>query len=432
MLKKQSETSLPELTAILLARLGFLWLLVLVSLLLPNNDASFYAFMGIAFIITIPYSLWLRSKIRTSQFAPLQFIVDLVLVTGLVYFTGGVQSKLILLYPLVIISAGIVGTPKQAAEITILTIITYILMATLLSNRWIVEYLPTGITVEKSSGVDIFLQGVTFMLFGVAGIYISKRCNYIDAHQKELTETTLALISNIPSPAVLLDKEGNILFANDPLGELLNTDAEQMGASRFADWQAENQQDIPESFGHSTYLHRSNGNPIPVAYESRDFQLPETALLGARGRKNQEITITLLTITDISGALQNIHQLEKVERITAATHIAGEMAHEIRTPLTAISASVQLLRHYEASTTAADWLPNSPRRHDRKELFNHIEDASRQMDDVVKNFVDFAEFSPADLLTIIKLDSIGENKGYIGHLNTVGRGYKNGQNSDCG
>ena len=131
-------------------------------------------------------------------------------------------------------------------------------------------------------------------------------------------------------------------------------------------------------------------------------------------------------------ALETRRQLKKVERITAATRIAGEMAHEIRTPLTAISASVQLLRHYEDRTTSADWLPNSPRRNDRKELFNHIEHASKQMDTVVKNFVDFAEFSPADLLSIIKLDSNTENKSYIGHLNTVGRGYHDGQNSDCG
>ena len=149
MFKNDARTSIPELTAILLARLGFLWVLVLVSLLLPHDDVTFYAFMGIAFIITIPYSLWLRSKLRSSQFAPLQFVVDLVLVTGLVYFTGGVQSELILLYPLVIISAGIVGTPKQAAELTILTIISYTLMATLLSNRWIIEYLPTGTTAAS-------------------------------------------------------------------------------------------------------------------------------------------------------------------------------------------------------------------------------------------------------------------------------------------
>ena len=73
--------------------------------------------MGIAFTITIPYSLWLRSKIRTFQFAPLQFLVDLIMVTGLVYFSGGIHSEFTLLYPLVILSAGIAVNPKQAAAI---------------------------------------------------------------------------------------------------------------------------------------------------------------------------------------------------------------------------------------------------------------------------------------------------------------------------
>ena len=92
----------------------------------------------------------------------------------------------------------------------------------------------------------------------------------------------------------------------------------------------------------------------------------------------------------------------------------------------------QLLQHYEEKSTAADWLPNSPRRKDRVELFNHIMTASEQMDSVIKNFVDFAEFSPADLLSIIKLDSIDENLGYIGHLNTIAKGFENGQDSNSG
>ena len=54
------------------------------------------------------------------------------------------------------------------------------------------------------------------------------------------------------------------------------------------------------------------------------------------------------------------------------------------------------------------------------------------MDSVIKNFIDFAEFSPADLLSIIKLDSIDENEGYIGHINTIAKGFEHGQNSDRG
>ena len=93
MYKNNTSATIPELTAILLARLGFLWLIVLISLLFPSDDASFYAFMGVAFIITIPYSLWLRNRLRATQFAPLQFVVDIILVKINICL-GGIQSDL--------------------------------------------------------------------------------------------------------------------------------------------------------------------------------------------------------------------------------------------------------------------------------------------------------------------------------------------------
>jgi len=433
MSSQSTTTTLPELTAILLARLGFLWLLVFVSLLFPNDDAAFYTFMSVAFIITIPYSLWLRNKLQTTQFAPLQFIVDLVLVTGLVYFTGGVQSDLTLLYPLVILSAGIIGTPKQATEITVLAIILYTLMATLLSNRVLIEYIPSDATLQmRSSNFAILLRGITFAFFGAASIYVAKRCNYIHSHESDLAGTTMAMLGNMPTPALLLEQTGKIKFANAAACATLNTDKEQLQDSTFRDLFIQNQEPIAEKYGKTVYLASNGEHPLPVSYQSQKFCLLETALLGSAGRQNETVEVTLLTFSDISQALETDQQLERVERITAATQIAGEMAHEIRTPLTAISASIQLLRRYEDKATSADWLPNSPRRKDRKELFDHIEEASGRMDDVVQNFVDFAEFSPADLLSIIKLDSTEENEGYIGHLNTLGRDIKHGQNTDSG
>ena len=431
--EQDKGTSWPELTAILLARLGFLWVLVFMSLLLPGDDASFYAFMGIAFIITIPYSLWLRNKLRTTQFAPLQFTVDIILVTGLVYFTGGVHSDLTLLYPLVILSAGIVATPRQAAEITALSIITYALMAALLSNNLVIEYLPARSAAQvNSTGMAVVLRGLMFTLFGIASIYVSKRCQYAGKHEKEIFTTANSLLENIPGPALLLARDGTILFANDPACTALERDNNAVCGNLFSDLCDDDQDPIPEPFGRSTHLKRPNHTALPVSLDSRNLELPASALEKEKGATNESISTTLLTFSDISKAIETTKQLEKVERITAATQIAGEMAHEIRTPLTAISASIQLLRHYEEKGTAADWLPNSPRRKDRRELFNHIEDASKQMDDVVKNFVDFAEFSPKDLLSIIKLDSNEENQGYIGHLNMVGRGFRDGQNTNSG
>jgi len=425
------STTWTELLAILLVRLGFLWLLVLVSLLTPHDETAFYALMAIAFIATIPYSLWLRNRLRSNQFAPLQFLVDLVLVTGLVYFTGGVRSDLTLLYPLVILSAGIVATPMQAAKITLLGIVMYILMATLLSKAILVEYLPAGQEASSSATfTSLWLRSLTFALFGVLSIYVSKRCDYIKRHGHDAQNAIIRLIEGLSANILVLDRDGQILMANPAACDILRTTADALCGRRFTEISDPEHIVIPKSYGPSTCLSRHGHPHLPVGYCRSDIQLPAAALpeLGAE----EEIAVTLVVFTDLSEALAMERRLNLVEHISAATRIAGEMAHEIRTPLTSISASIQLLKHYEEKSTSADWLPNSRRRKDRAELFEHITSAYNQMNSVIQHFIDFAEFSPKDLISIIKLDSIDENQGYIGQFNTISKGCKNGQNSDSG
>ncbi|HSR88469.1 MAG TPA: histidine kinase dimerization/phospho-acceptor domain-containing protein [Pontiella sp.] len=423
----------PELTTILLARQGVLWLLILVSFLLPNDDALLYALMGIAFIITVPYSLWLRSRLHTMQFAPLQFIVDLILVTGVIYYTGGLKSPFTLLYPLMILSAAIAGTAKQAMVMTALAMVVYSMTASILFNGISVEHVQAQtLSVMDSIWFPVLTRSLFFAFFGGAGIYIARRCNVITSHDLSLKETTFELLENIPAPLLLLNTEGWIVYANDPACAALNTTDETLCTKKFSDLCCKDSNPIPESFGRSAHLTRESNAPLPVSYTTRDMQIQETALLGSAGRKNTGITITLLLFVDITNALKTARQLQKVERITRATRIAGEMAHEIQAPLATLSASIELLRHYEDNATAADWLPSSTRRNDRRELFEHIEDASSRMDSVIRHFIDFAEFSPQDLISIIKLDSTAENLGYMDHLNTTAKGLKDGQNSNSG
>lgn len=428
-----NTTSWPELTAILLARLSVLWVLVLVSLLMANDDTVFHAFMGIAFIITIPYSLWLRNKLMSTRLAPLQFLVDMVVVTGLVYFTGDMNSELTLLYPLVILSAGIIGSPKETAEITILGIVVYALMITMMSQDIMV---PHASSAKVDGTLDVYaslaLRTFLFACFGLAGVYVSQRCNFSTNHGKDAAHTAHTLLHNLQSATMLLDTHGHIRLANKAACDMLNTTEESLCTLEFSTLLANGKRPIPESYGKTAYIARTNLPPLPVAYRTAEIALPASAMTEPGEGSPENTSFTLLTLTDIAHPLELERDLQKVERITAATRIAGEMAHEIRTPLTAISASIQLLKHYEDKSTSADWLPNSPRRKDRMELFDHISGASAQMDDVIQNFIDFAEFSPADLLSIIKLDSNEENQGYIGHLNTIARGLENGQNSDSG
>jgi hypothetical protein len=423
----------PELTAILLARLAVLWLVVFVALLLPTDDIAFYAFMSIAFIITIPYSLWLRNRLRSLQFAPLQFMVDLVLVTGLVYFTGGIRSDFTLLYPLVILSSGIVGTPKQATGITVLAITVYSMMAVMMRNQLLVEYIPAHTVHDMNDSISaIVLRGLVFAFFGGTSIYIAQRCGFIQTQAQTLKTTTTVLLESIPVPALLLSEQGHILFANQPASDALNTCAKNLCTKTFMDLRQDSEPALPEGLGQTASLHRENASALPVAYQTQDFIIPEMAFPDSPKDSKKQIELTLLLFNDISHELSTRRQLEKIERVTSASRIAGEMAHEIQGPLSSLSASLQLLKHYEAKATAADWLPSSPRRRDRNELFEHIEDSSTKMETVIRNFIDFAEFSPKDLLSIIKLDSIGEKQGYISHLNIIGRDVQDGQNTHSG
>jgi len=293
-------------------------------------------------------------------------------------------------------------------------------------------YLDVTSARVDSSGIYMLLHGLLFALFGATGIYIAKRCNAIRACEHATVETTAALLENLPAPLLLLSAGDVIVYANDPACAALNTTAQTLCAKRFSELCLIDGKPIPESFGCSAYLMRESMKPLPVSYKTREVLVPEAVLPDSEGGCDSQITVTLLLFNDITDAMKLIGQLQKVERITSATRMAGEMAHEIQVPLSTLSASVQLLRHYEEKATSADWLPNSPRRNDRRELFEHIEDASSRMNSVIRNFIDFAEFSPKDLLSIIKLDSIEENQGYIDHLNTIGRNFKDGQNSHSG
>jgi signal transduction histidine kinase len=422
-----------ETTAMVLARIGVLWLLAFLSFLLPADGMAFHIVMGAVFIAAVPYSLWLKDRHQDAPRTWLQFLVDLTLVTGIVYFTGGVQSELTLLYPLVILMAAATGTPRQAAEFTALSITVYALMTTMVTNRIVVEFLPSNFVPHmQSSAALIVLRVIIFGLFGAAGAYVSARCSFSPDSDRLLSENTNRMLNGIPEPALLLNENGLILRANNAACAMLKVDAEEIENLVFSELSTQGEQPIPEHYGRSTHFRIGTRAPLPVAYKTADLILTDSALNSSTENAGSAQKVTLVTFSDLSHPLQLEHQLEQTERITAATRVAGEMAHEIRTPLTAISASVQLLKDYEKKCTAADWLPNSPRRKDRNELFEHIEDASQKMDTVVKNFVDFAEFSPNDLLSIIKLDSNSENQGYIGQLHTIGRGLQDGQNSHSG
>jgi two-component system, NtrC family, sensor histidine kinase HydH len=92
---------------------------------------------------------------------------------------------------------------------------------------------------------------------------------------------------------------------------------------------------------------------------------------------------------------QNIDQLKKTERLTAAGQLSASLAHEIRNPLASISGAAGILARGQASADA------------RAECLEILVKESQRLNKLLSNFLDFARprlprLQPAEPLDLVK------------------------------
>ncbi|NOU36738.1 MAG: hypothetical protein HOO88_08210 [Kiritimatiellaceae bacterium] len=377
--------------------------LIVLSFILRQDSIAFYAFIAFAYIITIPYSLWMRNQDRMRRLAPLQFLVDLVFVSGLVYFAGGLQNDfLILLYPLIILSAGIILPLKQTIQITILAIISYTLVILLMSQNILVQY-PAETAAQElidTSGA-MALRIAIFIFFGIASAYVSRRCDYISKKEKQFRDITKIIFKNVKTGLLLLDADDRILMANDRACVLLSRDEAELTGKALASIHlkpSDLKSGDTDLRGASDYFRRADGSVFPVSIEDERLTLPSEAVPHAGTSAGGLVDTRILNFNDLSHFLRLQGQTRQLERIKAAANMAKEMAHQIRTPLTGISGTVQLLQiNLKSGDEAAA-------AKEREELCHQIVMESVRMDKVIQNFLDYAEFSPKDVRDLIQMD----------------------------
>lgn len=379
--------------------------LILLSFILRQDNIAFYAFIAFAYIITIPYSLWMRNQDRMRRLAPLQFLVDLVFVSGLVYFSGGLGNDfLILLYPLIILSAGIILPLKQTVQITVLAIISYTLIILLMSQNILVQVPSPAATQEilDTSGA-MLLRIAIFVFFGIASAYVSRRCDYISKKEKQFRDITKIIFENVKTGLLLLDQDDKILTANNRACTLLGRDEEELVGKALSLIHLK-PSDVklpdPDLRGAADYFRRADGSVFPVSIEDARLTLPCEAVPHTKNQANGLVDVRILNFNDLSYFLRLQGQTRQLERIKAAANMAKEMAHQIRTPLTGISGAVQLLQ-LNLRTGLED---SATGNKEREELCQQIVMESIRMDKVIQNFLDYAEFSPKDVRDLIQMD----------------------------
>ncbi len=393
----------PLLAAVMLGRLVLLGLLLLGLLaLFPDSQAGFHLFLAIAFVVTIPYALWLRKERNAATSGPLQFAVDCLVVTGLVHFTGGINSSLAILYPLLILTAGIVFSGRHALLTATLGMLLYALLV-VLEMEGVLAYCgsapdPYGDRVHVIR--DLMVNVMVFSFFSAAAAFITNRCFWQDKELMRLQSVGRLVFDKVTAPLLAVRPSGEIVLANSAAARLFGLSGEQ-GDGRRLEMIFSGPPPVlppPAGGGRGVWeMRRLDGIPLRCMMEAERVNMPVADLVPLA---KSEADFFFLVFHDVTELLDRESRRGRQDRLEAAAGLVAEMAHEVRNPLTAIKSAGELLTETAEAVarerrdmTGSDWGVISS-------LCQVISEETGRLDGKVQSLLEHAARDPEKLLEL--------------------------------
>jgi two-component system sensor histidine kinase PilS (NtrC family) len=332
-------------------------------------------------------SLWQEYRVQSV----LQVVTDMVLVSLVVYVSGGVDSSLNFLYPLVIIVASVL-LPRLWTYLT--AALAFILYGTVLELSYF-GVVPSYSTTHPSLRA---LQALIFVnLFGYFAVaylsgVLSAKLRQADVKLKKTSgalEDLQALheniIHSISGGLITTGLDGHITLVNTAAQKLLEL----------------SRQDL---VGHP--VQQLFVDSLPQAdSESAQAEIRFTAPNGFR--KTFRVTASMLsvpgredlgyvyTFDDLTGIRRLEREVRMQDRLAAVGRLAAAIAHEIRNPLTSIAGSVSMLAG----------VPDLSEEH--RKLLGIVTRESERLNNIITDFLAYSrgkqyQFSRVDLIPLLE------------------------------
>lgn len=339
--------------------------------------SHFAYFIAALYLLTIFSALSLRLIRHYLRFAYLQVVLDSLLITVLVLFTGGSQSVFTVVYFFPIVMGAFIFSRR--GPLFIATFCTLLFGSMLISeyggNTFIALKTYPGLPSDPQTLLNLFvIYSLTFYLVAILSSMLSARLQKTEA---ELLRTT----SNYDQLSSLYKQifddisTGIITIRANGLISSFNRAAEQITAYSRTELA---EQPISLIFPglekypscqrrHTALIARKTGEVIPVGYSCTRLNSPENDEQGS-----------VYTLQDLSLIKKMEAQVQQAEKMATIGEMAAGIAHELRNPLAAISGAVQLLDQ----ETGMD--------HANKRLFAIILREADRLDKTIHDFLIFS------------------------------------------
>ncbi len=311
----------------------------------------FYFLIFLVYATTIIFALLIRKVKDFTFLIYAQTTADALIITGIIYITGGGSSVFFPLYILAVLQAGVILEKKGGLMAASVCSICYGLLLNM-ESLWVIPSLSPRL--PYNSVVMLYKLFLAFLAFYLSGYLTGYLAEEVRKRGRELIQTkedysrleafNRDVIQSMQSGLMTVNLKERITFLNKAGEKILGMAISQCKDRPLQNLFLELKDNFHEGFRSRTEIafQRPDGEEIKLG-------LSTSTLKDHRGNKVGNIII----FQDLTHIKEMEESMRRSEKMATIGQLAAGIAHEIRNPLASISGAIQLLKEEkgaEAST----------------------------------------------------------------------------------
>jgi len=373
----------------------------------PSNEIStgLAAFLLTSLALSIFYYLLLEFAGRKLLQVLVQMVLDVFLVTWLLFETGNATSPYFPLYILLIGASGVFLNANTTLFISGFCVVCYTVLSVIVSQSFFYSF--SGAEAPSRIVQIVAFNDVALLVVGLLAARLSERRRF----KRELVEKTTSfenlnllherILESVDSGLITTDLEGKIFGFNRAAERITGGDARTMiGKSIYEVFGEGIRPSVAlclkplesEGFeiGHFEAGVVRNGNSGP---DSRVAVVCSPAPLTTRSGEKYGMIISFQDITRMRAMEES---LRRSDRLAAVGRMAAGLAHEIRNPLGSMGSALQYLQEKVGREPAED------------SLLKVVQKESERLNRIISDFLSYARPKESGLERIDISEPISE------------------------
>lgn len=352
----------------------------------PVDARLLFLISGLTYLASLVYIVLLRTvRGRYRAQAYVQFFGDLVLVTVLVHFFGGIESPFSILY-LVVIAVATTLLERRSTGVATLAFGLYAALLVVLYKGWLP--MPDGSALAQDyTNLRRLVYNLAVHLFAFYSVALLTwfLVASVTRAKKELSAATEDLadletkyrdvIQSITSGLITADREGRITSLNRAARRILRRSEHELLGRHVCDTGIITTEQW-RRFASEAGGHRRLASEIEVVRDEAPIYVGFSL---AELKNADRVTTGVIVIFQDLTPWRNLEEEVRMkDRMAAVGTLAAGLAHEIGNPLAAISGSVQML--------SRSFGEDSP----QGRLLGILSKESQRLDRTIKGFLEYA------------------------------------------